>query len=345
MMIEFIETVKTEVVLVPQKRHINLYKCCECGNNFERAQFSVKDMINAHCGCKFDYTTKWKYGKQLKKRWVGINRRTINGNHPHKDILKGPYANVTISDDWKNSFKSFYTWSMDNGFKPHLHIDRIDSTKGYQADNCRWVTQSENNRNGARSKLDAVRVREILLLHGVYTNLDIARVYNIDPSTLVNICKGVIWNDVFKLYGSEKNSKRLNRKYLLPIKQPLVPGTIDFNDKYRIARILKGFLALEVDGNYDIIDLTDDYIKYTQIDSGNKSHKNFFELITTYIKDVDNLDSVSKRIFQNRESIRGSAIEYIRKIITDDIKNNYIIRMSSNNQNILGNKILVKTKN
>ena len=329
MMIEFIKTVKTEVVLVPQKRHVNLYKCCECGSNFERAQFSVKDMVNAHCGCKFDYTTNWKYGKQLKTRWNGINSRTINGNHPRKDKLIGPYTNVTISDEWKNSFKSFYTWSMENGFEPHLHIDRIDSSKGYQADNCRWVTQSDNNRNGARSKLDVVRVREVLLLHGIYSNLDIARVYGIDPSTLVNICKGVIWNDVFKLCGTEKNSARLNRKFLLPIKRDIKPGTIDFNNKDQVNRILKGFLALEKDGNYEIIDLSNEYNVYALIDTSTKKHKNFFELILTYITDEENLDKVSKRLFRHSDDVRIPAIEYVKKVITDDIKTNYVMRLSS----------------
>ena len=65
--------------MVPQKRNLNLYKCCECGVEFERAQFSVKDLDKAHCGCKFDYMKDWKYGEILKSRWVGINRRTVNG--------------------------------------------------------------------------------------------------------------------------------------------------------------------------------------------------------------------------------------------------------------------------
>ena len=193
-----------------QTQNLNMYSC-ECGNKFERLATSVKDLDKAHCGCKFDYMKDWKYGEALKSRWAGINRRTFNGLYSDPKLQEsGPYVGVTICDEWKNSFKAFYDWSIKNGFEPHLHIDRIDSKKGYTPDNCRYVTQSDNNRNGARSKLDVVRVREVILLHGIYSNLEIARVYNIDPSTLVNICKGVIWKDVFEKYSTDKNKKRLN---------------------------------------------------------------------------------------------------------------------------------------
>lgn len=335
-MIQFIKTIRTNIVMVPQKRKINLYKCCECGKTFERPQFSVKDLINTHCGCQFDYTTNWKYGKQLKKRWNGLNSRTINGNHPDKNKLIGPYTNVTIYEEWKKSFKSFYEWSIKNGFEPHLHIDRIDSTKGYEPDNCRWVTQSENNRNGARSKLDTIRVREILLLHGIYSNLDIAREYDIDPSTLANICKGVIWNDVFKLYSTEKNTRLLNRKFLLPIVKDIKPGTIDFNNKDEIYRIENGFLALKKDDNYKIIDLGNEYILYTYLDKSVNNHRNFFKLILTYIKDEDNFEKVSKKVFVHNKDILKESMEFIKKIITKEIKDNFVMRLS------LGNKIVIK---
>ena len=32
-------------------------------------------------------------------------------------------------------------------YQEGLYIDRIDNDKGYSPDNCRWVTNKENNRN------------------------------------------------------------------------------------------------------------------------------------------------------------------------------------------------------
>ncbi len=330
-MIQFIKTIKTEIVMVPQKRNLNLYKCCECGNEFERAQFSVKDLDKAHCGCKFDYMKDWKYGSQLNSRWKGVNRRTANGLYSDPKLQEsGPYVGVTICDEWKNSFKAFYDWSIKNGFEPHLHIDRIDSKKGYTPDNCRYVTQSDNNRNGARSKLDVVRVREVILLHGIYSNLEIARVYNIDPSTLVNICKGVLWKDVFEKYSTDKNKKRLNPINLLPINANIVPGTINFEDSGYIEKILLGYLVFKDGEKKRLLDIKNEYIIYNQYDKSNKSVKNFFDLLQVNIKK----DSVTfdrylrKKLIHNKENIEAVRI-FINKIITKDIRDNYVLRFNN----------------
>ena len=330
-MIQYIKTVKTEIVMVPQKRKLNLYKCCECGNEFERLEFSVKDLNKAHCGCKFDYIKDWKYGEILKSRWNGINRRTANGIYSDPKLQKtGPYVGVTICEDWKNSFKAFYDWSIKNGFEPHLHIDRINPKKGYTPDNCRYVQQTENNRNGARSKLDTTRVREIILLHGIYSNLDIARVYEIDPSTLVNICKGVIWNDVFVKYATEKNKVRLNPIHLLPIKATLVPGTIDFEDKVFIEKVLRGNLAFKDDERYSLYDMKNEYIIYSTYDTSKKCLKNFFDLVLVRIKKDDiTFDKYLKRKFMHNKDIINNVRSFINKIITDDIRKNFVKQFNS----------------
>lgn len=304
---------------------------CDCGKIIHRLATSVKNAEEAHCGCKFDYIKDWKYGAHLKSRWNGINRRTVNGLYSDPKLQKsGPYVGVTICEDWKNSFKAFYDWSIKNNFEPQLHIDRINPKKGYSPDNCRYVPQSINNRNGARSKLDTIRVREVLLLHGVYSNLDIARVYEIDPSTLVNICKGVIWNDVFKLYATEKNKVRLNPINLLPIKANVVPGTIDFDDKVFIDKVLHGHLALKDGERRRLMDLRNEYILYSQYDHSKNNVKNFFDLLIVNItKDEETFDRyLKKKFLQNKDNIE-KVTNFIKKIVTEDMRANYIMRFNS----------------
>ena len=51
---------------------------------------------------------------------------------------------IKVCDEWRNNFMSFYNWAIKNGYTDELTIDRIDSTKDYCPENCRWVTLEQN---------------------------------------------------------------------------------------------------------------------------------------------------------------------------------------------------------
>ena len=66
---------------------------------------------------------------------------------------------INIDAEWigVNGFQSFYDWSISNGYKKGLTIDRIDNNGNYCPDNCRWVSmqvQSNNKRNNVRYEVD-----------------------------------------------------------------------------------------------------------------------------------------------------------------------------------------------
>ena len=46
-------------------------------------------------------------------------------------------------------FENFYA-DMKNGYTDSMTIDRIDSSKNYCKENCRWISKSENSRNTSR---------------------------------------------------------------------------------------------------------------------------------------------------------------------------------------------------
>lgn len=60
---------------------------------------------------------------------------------------------IRVWNGWYDEFAGKYnvdefkTWCINHGYKPGLHIDRIDNDGNYSPCNCRFVTAAENSRN------------------------------------------------------------------------------------------------------------------------------------------------------------------------------------------------------
>ena len=59
---------------------------------------------------------------------------------------------ICICDEWLNDKTLFFQWAFANGYSDELTIDRIDVNKGYSPNNCRWVTQKEQQNNRSNNK-------------------------------------------------------------------------------------------------------------------------------------------------------------------------------------------------
>jgi len=77
------------------------------------------------------------------RAWSNMRNRCSNPNHKAWKNYGG--RGITVCERWE-SFENFYA---DMGPRPASghSLDRIDNSRGYSPDNCRWATLKEQNNN------------------------------------------------------------------------------------------------------------------------------------------------------------------------------------------------------
>lgn len=77
-------------------------------------------------------------------------QRCYNPNRPKYKSYGA--RGITVCEEWKSSFKTFYDWAMGNGYQEELTIDRINNDGNYEPSNCRWSTWQEQSYNKTTSR-------------------------------------------------------------------------------------------------------------------------------------------------------------------------------------------------
>ena len=162
-----------QILASGQKREHWLCKC-ECGNETIVSKVNLLNNHTKSCGClkheAYNFSHK-KKNTRIYNIWTNIKTRCYNKNR--KNFYNYGGRGITVCDEWKKDFMSFYNWAMANGYNDTLTIDRIDVNGNYEPSNCRWVdiyTQANNK-----------RTNHFLTYNGnTHTLAEWARIYNIN---------------------------------------------------------------------------------------------------------------------------------------------------------------------
>lgn len=131
------------------KHNKSLYKCkCNnCGNTKNMIGTEVKNGYTKSCGClkkQNKNVTHGMSGTTIYKKWKNIKGRCFNPNTSNYKWYGG--RGITMCDEWKNDFVSFYKDVGDIPFEG-AELDRIDNNGNYEPNNVRWVDHKINSNN------------------------------------------------------------------------------------------------------------------------------------------------------------------------------------------------------
>lgn len=85
--------------------------------------------------------------EKLYHIYYGMKARCYNPKNPKYYLYGG--KGIKLCKEWDENYLVFKEWAYANGYDENikqLSIDRIDSNRDYEPNNCQWISISENCR-------------------------------------------------------------------------------------------------------------------------------------------------------------------------------------------------------
>lgn len=133
------------------------------------------------------------------KVWNNMLSRCLNPNHPRYKDWGG--RGIKVSPKWK-TFIGFYE-DMGDRPSPEHTLERINNSKDYSKDNCRWATTKDQSSN---------RRSNVFIVYDEYSYIprDFAEKFNLNKYTVASqLARG--WSSIEIISGKRTATPRLFR--------------------------------------------------------------------------------------------------------------------------------------
>lgn len=140
---------------------------CDCGKKTVVSCSNLNSGQTKSCGClgkECKPPIVIKHGNsrsKLYKIWHAMKQRCLNPHDANYNRYGG--RGITVCDEWL-TFEPFMKWAIANGYvEGELDLDREDNDKGYNPENCRFISHRDNLKNTHRKLHDVIRGEDITL--------------------------------------------------------------------------------------------------------------------------------------------------------------------------------------
>lgn len=124
---------------------------CECGT----IRYMRNDRFSKATSCGCEKRNKVHLPSDEYELLFNVWRNMIQRCYNKESERYYTYGarGITVCGEWKNNFKAFAKWAVENGWKPTLSIERKDHDDNYCPENCTFITMAEQARNKTNNVL------------------------------------------------------------------------------------------------------------------------------------------------------------------------------------------------
>lgn len=211
---------------------------CDCGNERVVAGNNLKRGKSISCGCS--RRVNIKHNTRLYHIHGGMIQRCYNKNSPEYEFYGG--RGIEICEEWRTrgKYENFRKWAISNGYTDELTIDRKDVNGNYEPSNCRWITNTEQQRNKRNTVYVEYKGRKMTLfelsdLVGVPKCKLYDRLFN------KHIPIDIAVNKTIERKPRSNTTKRLLEFLSNPIEKELVYENSGWKDAKKVSETLRSY--------------------------------------------------------------------------------------------------------